>query len=203
MKIIHLLLLSLFIIGCQSNDEIVEFEKKVPKKETIAPINGEVEDLIIETPNKPKPITVMVVPCSNGYDYGMYLGDLNPFLEEQLANDARIHLEPFPLKKMNGSGYHGVYDKRYCKQILETVSVDFLIMTKMIGGNGFPTLDTIPVKWGYSTKILNTQSMDQFKGISASGLDSFNEIDGDIQSKTTQLIKLIIESAEINNNVEK
>lgn len=195
MKIIQVLFLSLIILGCQSNDRTVENDKNVPKIETIDTLDNVVKDSTIESSQKNTPITVMVVPCSNGYDYGSYSGDLNPFLEQHLSKDERIQLELFPLKKMKGSGFHGVYDKRYCNQILETVSVDFLIMTKMKGGIGIHPLDTLPLKWGYSTKILNTKTMDQFNGISGKDINSYEEINSDIGLKTNELIHLILESA--------
>lgn len=138
-------------------------------------------------------LTVMVIPCSNGYDYNLKMGDVNPSLEKYLGQDDRIVLKPFPLKEMQGSGYLGVYDKKHCDHILERVNVDFLIMTRMKGidishANGESG------NWGYDTKILNVESMVQFDGISARKLKSFELIDSDVKSKTNELINLIITS---------
>ncbi len=196
MKLLLFIIISLLFVACQSENKSVQSESKVSVIETIDTLTTQKKETIKEPIKQTSPITVMIVPCSNGYEYAQRLGDLNPSLEKYIAKDKRIHLEPFPYNKMKGSGFHGVYDKHYCKQILETVSVDFLIMSEMSGGIGMPHLDSIKPKWGYATKVLNTKTMNQFKAISAKELDSYYDIDGDIQSKTNQLIKLIIESAE-------
>lgn len=138
-------------------------------------------------------LTVMVVPCSNGYEYDLKKGDLNPSLEKYLGLDERIILKPFPLKKMRGTGYFGVFDKKYCEKILEKVDVDFLILTRMKGLDG-SSVDTESGHWGYDTKIVDAETMYQFNGISARDLKSFESIDPDIQSKIDALIRMIIES---------
>ena len=135
-------------------------------------------------------ISVIIVPCYNGYQYGLKMGDLNPSLEKHLASHSSIILESFPLSKMEGSGYQGVFDKKHCNKILENVNVDFLIMTKMVS-NYFVILtqaQSVENSWGYETKILNTKTLEQFDGISASNLHSFESIDGNIKEQIEVLV---------------
>jgi len=141
------------------------------------------------------PITVMVVPCSNGYEYDMKMGDLNPSLEKYLSRHKSIKVIPFPLKKMKGTGYFGVYDKKYCSGILKQVDVDFLIMTQMKGMDLVAT-DSETANWGYATKILNIATMHQFNGIAAENLPSFEQIDSDIKQKVEKLVEQITQSSK-------
>lgn len=144
----------------------------------------------LKLPEDPKPeeafITVVVVPCANGYDYEGSVP--NPFLEKHLASDPRVKVIPFPYKKMGGQGYHGVFDKKDCGPILEKVKADFLVMTLM-KGNSITPEGSNQHTWGYDTKVLNTASMEQFDGISASGLPNYESIDGDIKGKIQLLIE--------------
>lgn len=149
-----------------------------------------------QTDSTPK---VLIVPCSNGYEYNMREGDVNPSLEKYLSLDERISIEPFPYKKMQGAGYHGVFDKKYCGSILENTDVDFLIMTQMNGGLMPWRLvgdSTATPYWGYSTRILNTATMEQFIGISGIKLPSFESIDADV--KNNSLVELILDSQKEN-----
>lgn len=139
-------------------------------------------------------ISVLVIPCSNGYVYNLRMGDLNPSLEKYLKIDKRVILIDFPYKKMNGAGYFGVYDKNACTEILKQVKVDFLIMTQMKGMDIQDT-DSNPGNWGYETKVLNVRTMQQFQAIHSENLKSFYEIDSDIQQKINKLVELIINSS--------
>ena len=176
---------------------LVSCRENTPNEETVP----EVEELSDEDTNEidnaqdtiPEQLTVMVIPCSNGYDYNLKMGDLNPSLENYLGQDDRIILKPFPLKEMQGSGYFGVFDKKHCEKILEKVDVDYLIMTRMRGLD-FSPASTEANNWGYDTKVLDVESMDQFNGIYARKLKSFELIDSDIKSKTDELIDMILES---------
>jgi hypothetical protein len=136
----------------------------------------------------------MVVPCSNGYDYGLKQGDLNPSLAKYLNRHSRIKVIPFPYKKMNGSGYFGIFDKKQCSNILKNVDVEFLIMTRMKGLE-LTAINSDTGNWGYETKVLNVATMDQLMGVTAQNLQSFQKIDSDIKDKVDVLIELIRESS--------
>lgn len=192
----------LFATGCSNNTEEpidsnrAEIETKVI--DSAPPLQEEVDTAdAITTPK------VLIVPCANGYEYNMHWGDANPSLEKYLAMDGRIILEPFPYKEMQGSGYFGVYDKKHCEQILERTDADFLVMTKMNGLGGIIPLsnDSTPVQkqeWGYSTRVLNTKSMEQFNGIRGSKLESFERIDSDVKKRASTLVDLILTSHKSN-----
>lgn len=178
------------LTSCQENT-LNDHTETISEKEEIVH-EGDDEIRAIQDTVSTK-LTVMVIPCSNGYEYNLRMGDLNPSLEKYLAQDDRISLKPFPLKEMQGTGYFGVYDKKHCDKILERVNVDFLIMTRMIGSD-ISSANSESGNWGYDTKILDAERMVQFDGISARKLKSFELIDSDLKSKTNELIKMIIKS---------
>lgn len=129
---------------------------------------------------------ILVVPCYNGYEYAQHGYDFNPFIEKKLKEDSSINFIPFPYKKIYGSGYQSVYDKKYCNKIIEKTDADFLVMTKFTGNLlNFYEKDKV---WGYETKILNVETMEQQVSIKANNLNSYEEIETDIETNIRQLV---------------
>lgn len=163
--------------------------------DTILVDQNKFDSVINEIKSVPK---VLIVPCANGYLYHMKAGVVNTSLEKYLAQDERVELLSFPYVAMNGAGYFGVYDKKHCKDILKHTDADFLVMTRMIGGLEPMVLeeqsDTEKRNWGYSTKILNREKMDQLKGISAKNLSVFEEIDSHVKRNVSVLVNSILTS---------
>ena len=129
---------------------------------------------------------VILIPSYNGYDCIQLGYNLNLIFEEKLKESNSINFIPFPYKKMNGSGYQSVYDKKYCNKIIEKTDADYLIMTKLTG-NLLNFLEKDKV-WGYETKILNVKTMEQQVSIKASNLKSYEEIETDIETNIRQLV---------------
>lgn len=190
-------LLALLLLPSCSNESDGSFDSNQTETQvtdSVPRISEEEETDSSQTFTAPK---VLIVPCANGYEYNMYDGDINPYLEEYLATDERLTIESFPYKKMQGAGYFGVYDKKHCESILENTDADFLIMTRMEGGLMQIQLmkdSTASPNWGYSTRILNTKTMEQFDGIRGSKFSSFENIDPDVKKKAGELIQLILDS---------
>lgn len=132
-------------------------------------------------------IKLLVVQCSNGYEFAMHGYDFNPLLEEKLRHIDAVEVIPFPYKKLIGVTYQGVYDKKYCKPILDKVEADYFIMTRFIGPHpDSPDVDS--VVWGYETKILNTKSMNQKVSIGKNGLKEYRDIEDDIRKSIDRLV---------------
>lgn len=130
-------------------------------------------------------VTVMVVQCSNGYEYAQAGYDLEPILEKELSQLNGIIVKPFPLKTLMNVVYQGVYDKKYCMPIIEKVNVDYLILNKFEGSIYERIGKKLP--WGYETKIVNTKTLDQTISIGASNLSSFAQIEEHIKNNVEQL----------------
>jgi len=129
---------------------------------------------------------VLVVPCYNGYNYIQMGYDFNPIIEKKLKENKEISIIPIPYKKMNGSGYQSIYDKKYCAKILEKTNVDFLIMTKFTGN--LIDLNEKTKTLGYETKILNVKTMEQNVSIRAVNLESYEAIEKHIEKNIEKLI---------------
>lgn len=192
LNFIYLALVLLAFASCQDKAQ-EKTSNPGPETHIISQENTAVitSDSFPDQDTLPERVQIMVIPCSNGYLYNTTIGDLNISLVKYLQEDDRIVLAPFPYKKMQGSGYFGVFDKKYCAKILEKTDVDFLIMTRMKGLE-FERSTADNHHWGYDTKILDVKNMSQFNGISARDLTSFESIDADIKSKIDQLIDMII-----------
>ena len=131
-------------------------------------------------------IKIMVIPCSNDYDFGTNGIELTPYIEEALKQSDSIEVVPFPFKEMKGTGYFGVYDKRYCKPILDKVHADYLIMSELRGNpEGRFKSDS---SWGYGTKILNTKTMIQVSSIQADHLSKYEDIGKSVQRNINNLV---------------
>lgn len=135
-----------------------------------------------------KKLRILLIQCSNGYEYVMHGYDFNPILERELKKYNKFELVPFSYKKLMGVPYQGVYDKKYAYPILEKIDADIFIMTRFTG-NIFPADPAIKEPyWGYEIKILNTKSMNQKVSIKANKLSDFKNIEIDIQKNISKLI---------------
>lgn len=134
------------------------------------------------------PISILILPCSNGYDYAAAGYDFGPLLTKELNSHDGISVLDFPYKTLQNIPYYGVYDKRYCDGIIKKVKCDFILMSKFAA----PTPDVnsgTTLNWGYEIKLLNTKTMKQIISIGADKLTSYKEIENDIQSKMNVLVK--------------
>jgi hypothetical protein len=130
---------------------------------------------------------LLVVQCSNGYEFAMANYDFNPIIEESLRSKDTVEVIPFPYKKLMGVIYQGVYDRGYCKPILEKVEADYLIMTRFTGPHP-DTPNSDSVVWGYETKILNTKTMNQKVSIGKSGFERYSDIEDHMRKNIGQLL---------------
>jgi len=101
-------------------------------------------------------IEVIVFQCANGYEYSMHEYDFNPIIEKDLNKLEGIIVKPFPLKKLKGAAYQGVFDKKYCAPIIEKADADYLILTRF--DKEFDALNRDTKSWGYEVRIVNTES---------------------------------------------
>ncbi len=52
-------------------------------------------------------------------------------IESNLSSINSIKLIPFSFKEMIGIAYQNIFDKKYCKPILEKISTDFIVLSKI------------------------------------------------------------------------
>lgn len=131
-------------------------------------------------------ISVMVVPCANGYEYAMSNFDLDPLLETALSGSKSIQVIPFPLKTMMGVAYQGVFDAKYCPPIIEKVAVDYLVLSRF--DKEYHELNRTTMSWGYEVRIINTQTLEQVNSIEAHNLEEYAQIEQHIKANIGRLV---------------
>ena len=104
-----------------------------------------------------KPTVMILIPYDLNANGG-FSPDTQKILENKLTHNSEIQLIKFPLKKLMNVPYQNIYDKKYCKPILENINADYIIMTKL-------ELDNIlnsPRKWDLSFRIYDVKKNEQF-----------------------------------------
>lgn len=168
------------------SEKIIEYSKELPweKPNQITPSNTE-----IKKPNQKKEkTTILIVPISNSYGYEK---DFNPIIEKELKKNPDFEIIRFPYKKFNGSGFQGVNDKKYAKEILDKVKADIYVMSWFaIPAQEIPSGEKF--NWGYHIKVLNTKTMKQKVSIGKEHLENYNAIEESISKNAGELIKDIL-----------
>lgn len=130
-------------------------------------------------------IDIIVVPCSNGYEYSMANYDFNPIIEKELSKIKLFNVKEFPLKKLMGVNYQGVFDKKYCGPIIEKVEADYLVLTRF--NKPYDEINREEIAWGYQVSIVNTKTLKQQNSISSAGLKEYNLIEKHIRENIALL----------------
>ncbi len=198
MKII-VVFLSLILIGCldsQENRELDHFDKSPDTSSSVVEVVDSIISLDLpknttkdsHEQSKISKMSVLLLPCSNGYDFGTDGYDFVPIISRELEKFDEIVVVPFPYKTLMNTTYYGVYNKRYCKPIIDKVEVDYILMTRFTE----PHPDAVGndmVKWGYEIKILNTKTMHQITSIGKMDMKEYRSIEEDIIINIHTLIK--------------
>ena len=184
----------LTIISCNSSEKknLSETDIKKIKENTnqVDSLNSTNEDtLLIENLNIDT-LDIIVVQCANGYEYSMHNFDFNPVIETELNKFDNFRVKPFPYKKLMGVPYQGVFDKKYCRPIIEKVSVDFLVLTRF--DKRYDELNRTGIDWGYELRIVNTKTLEQVNSISAHSLKEYQQIEKHIKDNI-EILKSDIE----------
>lgn len=76
-------------------------------------------------------ISILIMPPYDEVAGAGISPDIQKILEEQLARDSGLSIIKFPYKKLMNVPIYNVFDKRYCKPVLEKIKADIIIMTKL------------------------------------------------------------------------
>ena len=155
-KIIKITVLTLFAVA---------FVSCGGKTETQTNDNTEIilEDTLInesQTATEREKISVLVLHPRDLIANAGISPNIEGYLKTALTMDSIFSLIKFP-KKLMGTGVHcGVFDKKYCKQVVETVETDFIIMSNLIvkyHPTGYINAD----KWDARIRIYNVKANKQ------------------------------------------
>ena len=106
-------------------------------------------------------ISVLVLPPREGMWKSL---GLSPYIKKQLETaltmDSIFSLTKFPKELMSLGVYCGVFDKKYCSQVIEKVETDFIIMSNLtIEGSKTGNMNTD--KWNARIRIYNVKANKQ------------------------------------------
>ena len=180
-----LIFIFVFTMSCNSKKEEQQQIKNISKIQKDTDTIKLKEQVIIKDKVENSKIKVIVLQCSNGYGHN----DFNRTIESEISKNEGFDIVPFPNKNLLGVTFQGVYDKKYCEQIIEKLDVDYIIMTRFLG-NINEEIEIIgdDFTWGYEIKILNVKSMNQKISIRKDNLDEYQNIITDIKNKGGDLI---------------
>ena len=103
--------------------------------------------------------------------------DIQEYIEKVIPNDVGLKLIKFPYRQLMNVPYQNVFDKKFCKPVMDKVQADIIIMSKIDQSQG--TGDITTDKWDIQIKIYNTKTGNQqlsslaFKKLTSKEIESF------------------------------
>ena len=143
---------------------------------------------INQTAIQQKKISVLVLPP---VDIIVGMGDSPPiqqYLETAFAMDSALHLIKFPYKKLTGISYQQIFDKKYCKPIIDKVETDIIIMSDL--GTGICTAPNTDL-YNIRIRIYNTKTDKQIDSKVKAGNIPYEAINDFILKRQKELISEI------------
>jgi hypothetical protein len=160
-KIIKITVLTLFavcLVNCTNKKN--DFQPN-DNAEIILPM--QIEDTLIDvtqTAIEQEKISILVLPPRDEIANLGISPHIKGYLETALTMDSILLLAKFPKELMSFGVYCGVFDKKYCKQVIEKVEIDFIIMSNLTV-NGSKTGNMNTDKWNARIRIYNVKANKQ------------------------------------------
>ncbi|MDO6739490.1 hypothetical protein [Wenyingzhuangia sp. 2_MG-2023] len=131
-------------------------------------------------------LKIMVLPCWNHYTYGTYGYEVTPVIERELKRFKNLKVIPLPLKKLMDVPYQVVFDKKYCKPIIERVNTDILVLSRF--DKEIDPVRRNEMVWGYELKLVETKGMKQINSLNVHNLKRFEGIEKYITNNIETLV---------------
>jgi hypothetical protein len=137
-------------------------------------------------------ISILILPPFDEIANGGMSPDIQKMLEEQLSRDFDLSVIKFPYKKLMNVPYQNVFDKKYCKPILEKVHPDVIIMTKIDHITEGTEMEKD--KWDLRIRFYFVKTNKQVDSKIIIDKSNWSEIKSTLLKKHSQLVK------EVKNN---
>ena len=183
-KFVLILTISLLSFSCSNSNKKIENEQKVETE--ILFQSSDTVDFNIADP-LPQKVIVLVLPPYDEIANAGISPNVQKYLEVEISNDTTFSVMKFPYKKLMGTPYHNVFDKKYCTPILEKINADIIVMSKLDVTEGTNT-SLSKIRWNLQLRIYNTKTFVQ-KNLT---LKIYNSTDGEIKSTLANRIDEII-----------
>lgn len=113
-----------------------------------------VENIQLDSPHR---LIILVLPPYDEIANAGISPNVRVLIEENIKHKD-FSVLPFPFKKLMGVSYHNVFEKKFCKPILQKIKPDIIIMSKIDQVSGSGNLEDD--KWNLRVRIYNV-SKDQ------------------------------------------
>jgi hypothetical protein len=183
MKTFEIILL-FCLLGCSNSSN--------PNNQTSSVNSSKDTISVFNTIQKTEIISVLVLPPYDEIANAGISPDVQKYLEIEISKDTSLALLKFPLVKLMGVPYQMIFDRKYCKPVIEKAKTDIIVMSKLdyVSRTG----SIIKDKWNLRLRIYNTNIDNQINSrVSADSLTN-DELKDFLASKRDQFI------LEIKNN---
>ena len=137
-------------------------------------------------------ISILILPPFDEIANGGMSPDIQKLLEEQLSGDLGLSVIKFPYKKLMNVSYQNIFDKKYCKPIIEKVHPDVIIMTKLDHITEGSEMEKD--KWNLRIRFYFVKTNKQVNSKIIIDKSNWSEIKSILLTKHSQLVK------EVKNN---
>ena len=137
-------------------------------------------------------ISILILPPFDEIANGGMSPDIQKLLEEQLSGDSGFSVIKFPYKKLMNVSYQNIFDKKYCKPIIEKVHPDVIIMTKLDHITEGSEMEKD--KWNLRIRFYFVKTNKQVNSKIIIDKSNWSEIKSILLTKHSQLVK------EVKNN---
>ena len=137
-------------------------------------------------------ISILILPPFDEIANGGMSPDIQKLLEKQLSGDSGFSVIKFPYKKLMNVSYQNVFDKKYCKPIIEKVHPDVIIMTKLDHITEGSEMEKD--KWNLRIRFYFVKTNKQVNSKIIIDKSNWSEIKSILLTKHSQLVK------EVKNN---
>jgi hypothetical protein len=130
------------------------------KTDTISTANkSNIEDTITKANFPQTKLSVIVLPPYDVIANAGISPDIQKYLETEISRDTTLTLIKFPYKQLMNIPYQNVFDRKFCKPIIDKVKADIIVMSKLdqVTRTGKMTTD----KWNFQIRIYNTNNENQ------------------------------------------
>jgi hypothetical protein len=151
----------------------------------------EVASSPVDSLQEKKLLNVIVLPPYDVIAGAGISPDIAKSLESVLKKEAQLDVMKFPYQKLINANYHMVYDKKYCREIIEIVDPDIIVMSRLDLAKKTGNMDMD--RWDFEIKIYDVSSDQQRKSISGQSLRA-DGIDKTIHELRENLVEDILEA---------
>lgn len=128
----------------------------------------EVASLPDDSFTEKKPLNVIVLPPYDEMAGAGISPDISKYLENALRKDDELEVMKFPYQKLINANYYMVYDKKFCRDIVELIGPDIIVMSRLELSKRTGNMNTD--RWDFEVKVYDVTSDRQRKSISGQSL---------------------------------